>query len=58
MMWHRRETRRQTENTNFDLQHRENPGYSTYRSFCSLLALPSLMHKMADTERPLADTRT
>ena len=27
--WHRRETRRQTENTNFDLQHWEAPAYST-----------------------------
>ena len=27
--WHRRETRRPTENTNIDLQHREEPGYST-----------------------------
>jgi hypothetical protein len=27
--WHRRETRRQTENTNFDLQHQKELGYST-----------------------------
>jgi hypothetical protein len=29
MMWHRWETRRQTEKTNIDLQHREEPAYST-----------------------------
>jgi hypothetical protein len=34
--WHRRETRRQTENTNFDLQHWEEPGYSTFRAFLKI----------------------
>ena len=29
ILWHRRETRRQTENTNIGLQHRESPVYST-----------------------------
>jgi len=29
MLWHRRETRRQTENTNKDLPHRKAPAYST-----------------------------
>ena len=29
ILWHRRETRRQTENTNFGLKHRESPVYST-----------------------------
>lgn len=28
ILWHRRETRRQTENTNFNLQHSEEPAYS------------------------------
>jgi hypothetical protein len=29
IMWHRRETRRQTENTNINLEHWERPIYST-----------------------------
>jgi hypothetical protein len=29
ILWHRRETRRQTEKTNFNLQRREKPVYST-----------------------------
>ena len=29
ILWHRRETRRLTENTNLDLYHREAPAYST-----------------------------
>jgi hypothetical protein len=29
IMWHRRETRRQTENTNVNLEHQEEPIYST-----------------------------
>ncbi|MCL0065572.1 hypothetical protein M1N79_01620 [Dehalococcoidia bacterium] len=28
ILWHRRETRRQMENTNFNLQHWEDPAYS------------------------------
>ena len=31
MMWHRRETRRPTEKTKIDLQHWEEPGYSTVK---------------------------
>ena len=32
MMWHRRETRRPTEKTKIDLQHWEEPGYSTLQT--------------------------
>ena len=31
ILWHRRESRRQTEKTNFDLQSREAPAYSKKR---------------------------
>ena len=31
ILWHRRESRRQTEKTNFDLQSREAPAYSKTR---------------------------
>ena len=35
--WHRRETRRQTEKTNFDLQHREKPAYSPAKNLTRTL---------------------
>ena len=35
ILWHRRETRRQTENTNFALQFGECPVYSKPRFLCS-----------------------
>ncbi len=33
ILWHRRETRRQTEKTNFSLEPREAPVYSTIEGF-------------------------
>jgi hypothetical protein len=45
--WHRRETRRQTENTNFDLQHWEEPGYSTAEGISSSRSVPPSQSKVA-----------
>jgi hypothetical protein len=37
ILWHRRESRRQTEKTNFFLQPREAPAYSKKMARCSIL---------------------
>ena len=45
ILWHRRETRRQTANTNFSLQHRESPVYSTKSQMnCNSFPFHGLWH--------------